>query len=202
MIRPTFAALALAVVAMALALALGSTPAAADTGFGAKLTGDQVEPPTGSAGTGSGTIVLNAAEDSALVTITWSGLGSAAIDWHVHCPAPRKVGAPVAFNPGLLGVPGTDVKWVLSAQDVADLKGGLCYFNVHSSGFPSGEIRGQIAQQGVGGVAELPEAAGAPLQATGSSGGNAGLIAGLIAAVVAGAVALGGAAWYVRRRPA
>ncbi|MCH8902149.1 MAG: hypothetical protein IIC88_07590 [Chloroflexi bacterium] len=55
---------------------------------------------------------------------------------------------------------------------------------------------------GVGGVAELPEGAGAPLQATGSSGGNAGLFAGIIAAVVAGAGALGGAAWYVRRRPA
>ena len=54
----------------------------------------------------------------------------------------------------------------------------------------------------VGGVAELPEVAGAPLQATGSSGGNAGLFAGVIAAVVAGAGALGGAAWYVRRRPA
>ncbi len=54
----------------------------------------------------------------------------------------------------------------------------------------------------VGGIAELPEAAGTPLNATGSSGGNAGLLAGIIAAVVAGAGALGGAAWYVRRRPA
>ena len=74
---------------------------------------------------------------------------------------------------------------------------------MHSTNSPGGEIRGQIpANANVGGVAELPEAAEAPLQATGSSSGNAGLIAGLIAAVVVGAVALGGAAWYVRRRPA
>ena len=51
----------------------------------------------------------------------------------------------------------------------------------------------------VGGIAELPELAGTPLDATGSSGGNAGLLAGL-AAVAAGAAALGGAAWYIRRR--
>ncbi len=51
----------------------------------------------------------------------------------------------------------------------------------------------------VGGIAELPEVAGTPLDATGSSDSSAGLLAGVIAAVVAGAVALGGAAWYVRR---
>ena len=171
--------------------------------FGAKLTGAQVERPTGptgSAGTGSGAVVLSTAEDSALVTIDWSGLGSAAISWHIHCPAPRKVGAPIVFDP-VSAVPGTDLKWMLSAQDAANLKGRLCYFNVHSVGFPSGEIRGQIVPQSIGGIAELPEVAGTPLDATGTSSGNAGLFAGLIAAAVAGAVALGGAAWNVRRRP-
>ena len=59
-----------------------------------------------------------------------------------------------------------------------------------------------LCQGAVGGIAELPEVAGTPLDATGSSDGNAGLFAGIIAAVVAGAVALGSAAWYVRRRPA
>ena len=54
----------------------------------------------------------------------------------------------------------------------------------------------------VGGIAELPEVAGTPLDATGASDSSAGLFAGVIAAVVAGAGALGGAAWYVRRRPA
>ena len=52
----------------------------------------------------------------------------------------------------------------------------------------------------VGGIAELPEVAGAPLETGGSSGGNAGVLAGVAGAVAAGAVAMGGAAWYARRR--
>ena len=54
---------------------------------------------------------------------------------------------------------------------------------------------------GVGGIAELAEAAGTPLAAPDSSGASAGLIAGVLAAVAAGVVALGGAAWYAKRRP-
>ena len=52
----------------------------------------------------------------------------------------------------------------------------------------------------VGGVAELAEAAGTPLDAPDSSGTSAGLIAGVLAAVAAGVVALGSAAWFARRR--
>jgi hypothetical protein len=51
----------------------------------------------------------------------------------------------------------------------------------------------------VGGIAELPEVAGTPLEATGSSGVSTGVLAGL-AAAMAIALGLGGAAWYARRR--
>lgn len=50
----------------------------------------------------------------------------------------------------------------------------------------------------VGGIAELAEVAGTPLEATASSGDNAG--AGVAVAFAAGAVVLGGAAWYARKR--
>jgi hypothetical protein len=53
---------------------------------------------------------------------------------------------------------------------------------------------------GVGGIAELPEIDGAPLETGGSSGPSAGVVAGMAAALVTGALALGGAAWYARRR--
>lgn len=53
---------------------------------------------------------------------------------------------------------------------------------------------------GVGGVAELPDVAGTPLEAGGSSGLSGGVLAGITAAVTAGALAFGGAAWYARRR--
>ena len=49
----------------------------------------------------------------------------------------------------------------------------------------------------VGGIAELPDAATAPLETSGSSGPSVGLIATITGAVV---VALGGAAWYATRR--
>src|SRR5260370_33665577 len=37
-----------------------------------------------------------------------------------------------------------DVSISLTATDVANLKNGLLYINVHSSNFPNGEIRGQF----------------------------------------------------------
>ncbi len=52
---------------------------------------------------------------------------------------------------------------------------------------------------GVGGVAELPAAAETPLEAPRSSGSGAGALAG-IASAAAGAIALGGGAWWARRR--
>ena len=53
---------------------------------------------------------------------------------------------------------------------------------------------------GIGGIAELPEVAAPPLEAPDSSGSSTGLIAGIVAAIAAGTLALGGAAWYARRR--
>ena len=53
----------------------------------------------------------------------------------------------------------------------------------------------------VGGIAELPEVAIAPLETPGSSGPSAGLLAGVAGTLAAGVVIFGGAAWYARRRP-
>ena len=52
----------------------------------------------------------------------------------------------------------------------------------------------------VGGIAELPEVDATPLEAAEPSSGNAALLVGVIAGSVAGAVALGGVAWYARKR--
>ncbi len=53
----------------------------------------------------------------------------------------------------------------------------------------------------VGGIAELPEAAGVPLETGGSSGPSASLLASVAGTLAAGALALGSVAWYTRRRP-
>ena len=52
----------------------------------------------------------------------------------------------------------------------------------------------------VGGIADLPEVAGTPLETGGSSGPSTTLLASLAGAIAAGTLALGGAAWYARRR--
>ena len=52
----------------------------------------------------------------------------------------------------------------------------------------------------VGGIAGLPEVASAPSEALESSGAKVGLIIGVGVVITASALALGGGAWYVRRR--
>ncbi len=53
----------------------------------------------------------------------------------------------------------------------------------------------------IGGIGLFPRAPGAPLETGGSSGAGTGVLAAVLAsAVAAGATALGGAAWYTRRR--
>lgn len=52
----------------------------------------------------------------------------------------------------------------------------------------------------VGGVAELSEVAGTPLETADSSSPSTTVLAGVAAAIAAGTVTLGGAAWYARRR--
>ena len=52
----------------------------------------------------------------------------------------------------------------------------------------------------VGGIAELPDVAGAPLEAPDSSGGNTGLLVAVIAAATAAMLTIAGTAWYARRR--
>ena len=62
-------------------------------------------------------------------------------------------------------------------------------------------MRGRIiVSAAVGGLAELPEVAGAPLAQPDSSGGRAVALAVVMAATVVGALSLAGAAWYARKR--
>ena len=63
------------------------------------------------------------------------------------------------------------------------------------------QMRGRIiVSTAVGGIAELPEVAEAPLTQPDSSGGNVVALAVVMAATVAGALTLAGAAWYARKR--
>ena len=124
---------------------------------------------------------------------------------------------PMMSNPGSAGPGAGDGK--LSLTRILDSTGkvtnpwrnsdtGTFYDLLDPSPENNAGVTGTLVQPAsVGGIAELPrldggqaDVAGAPLAAGESSGLSAGLLAGIVAGATAGAIALGGAAWYVRRR--
>lgn len=134
-----------------LALALASIiSVSAQQRFVAALSGAQEVPANASAGKGSCSIVLNAAQTQITVNCTFSGLGSNLSAGHIHGNGAVGVNAGVLF--GFTGVPtaqsGTigPLNFTLTALQVADMRAHRHYVNLHSSTFPGGEIRGQIKQ--------------------------------------------------------
>jgi hypothetical protein len=77
-------------------------------------------------------------------------------------------------------------------------------FIVSSDGVPSeavfAKLSTEVSTDPVGGIAELPDVTGVPLGEEAPSGPNAGLLAGTATLVTASVLALGGAAWWTRRR--
>jgi hypothetical protein len=114
----------------------------------ANLVGSEEVPPTGSSGTGTGTVVLNAAQTQITVNLTFTGLGSPANVAHIHGPGAPGMIAPIIFP--FSGVPAAtsgsipQQTFAITPAQVADLQAGLYYMNVHSTNFPNGEIRGQL----------------------------------------------------------
>ena len=119
----------------------------AATYFTGNLTAAQEVPPTSSVGTGFGRVTLNAAETQIGVTVHWFSLTGNATAGHIHGPAPVGVNGPVLFNLAPSAVPTGSVynaTFAVTPAQVADLKAGLYYFNIHTAANPGGEIRGQI----------------------------------------------------------
>jgi len=110
--------------------------------FTATLTGSQETPPNNSTATGRATLLLSPDEKTARVSLTFAGLSSGQTDAHIHGPAGPGVSAPAIFPLPLGQV--SDFPITLTSSQVQDLKNGLFYINVHSSIFPTGEIRGQF----------------------------------------------------------
>ncbi len=108
----------------------------------ATLVGSSEVPPTSSPGTGMAKVNLSG--NSLTWTVTYSGLTGPVKAGHFHGPAApgSNAGVVVPFT-GSLESPITGSATLTDAQ-VADLKAGKWYFNVHTAAHPSGEIRGQL----------------------------------------------------------
>src|SRR5262245_13191084 len=116
--------------------------------FGGTLSGAQQVPPIGSAATGKGTVALDADEQHITVDLSFSGLSSNANAAHIHGPAGPGANAGILFP--FTGVPAAksgvipQQTFAITPDQVAQLRAGQFYFNVHSDNFGGGEIRAQI----------------------------------------------------------
>jgi hypothetical protein len=125
-----------------LLVALLAGVAHAGTLFTANLNGAQEVPPTSSTATGHADCYLNRTETSLRIQLSASNFTNTITAAHVHQGLPG-VSGPVIFDIGAF-TGSTAVDWPLTAADVANLKAGNLYVNVHSNVFPGGEIRGQL----------------------------------------------------------
>ncbi len=136
-------------VGLILFCVIWAAPAYAQRQFQASFTGAQQVPVVASPGTGSGTVVLNADETQITVNMSFSGLTSPAILAHIHGAAPVGANANVLFDfsavtPNATSGSIPEQTFAITPAQVAELKAGLYYFNVHTTNFGGGEIRGQI----------------------------------------------------------
>jgi hypothetical protein len=122
-----------------------AVPAArADTGFSVSMNGAQAGTP--SPGTGSGTIILNNAQDQIVYSMTYSGLVAARTNQHIHGPAAPGVTAGVLVPLSATGTTSGTLSGTAAVTPtiVGYLLAGNTYVNIHSGTYPGGEIRGQV----------------------------------------------------------
>lgn len=106
------------------------------------LTAANEVPPNASAGTGTAKVDLDGT--TLKWTVTYSGTTGPVTAGHFHGPAAAGANAGVVVPfPGPISSPITGSATLTPAQ-VADLKAGLWYVNLHTAANPGGELRGQV----------------------------------------------------------
>ena len=167
MIRSSLFAMTIAATAML------ATPAVAQV-FNATLSGANEVPAANTPGFGSGVVTLDTVANTMRVQTTFAALIGNTTASHMHCCTPPSGNAGVAtvtpsftgfplgvtsgnydftydmtlassFNPGFLnnGINGGNVTTARNTL-FNGIIGGQAYLNIHTSRFPSGEIRGQL----------------------------------------------------------
>ncbi|MCU1266337.1 MAG: hypothetical protein JWM21_2655 [Acidobacteria bacterium] len=116
--------------------------------FVAALDGGHEVPPHATNGTGTGIVIItDEATGAAKMSLAFSGLTSNAVAAHIHGPAVDGQNAAVLFPitvPSATSGSANDVAFTMTPTQISQLKNGLFYFNIHTTNFPGGEIRGQI----------------------------------------------------------
>ena len=136
-----------------LAACLVSGAQAASLIFTATLNGAQEVPSVATTGFGTATLTIDDVTGVWTLSGSFSSLLGNATASHIHGPA--LVGVNAGVVKGLTITASTSgtisgssaATGVYSAGQIADLKNGLHYVNVHSSSFAGGEIRGQLVPE-------------------------------------------------------
>lgn len=154
-------------IALACAIFLAAAPAAAMT-FTGKMSGLQEVPANMSPASGRGTIMI--AGDTMDVMIRYRDLTAPLTIAHIHCCVPAGANAGIAVDLDMVPLPTTlsgsftrsfdlssamtyRASFIAASGGTVDLARArlldafateLAYFNLHTSTFPGGEIRGQI----------------------------------------------------------
>ncbi|MGC1819020.1 MAG: CHRD domain-containing protein [Casimicrobiaceae bacterium] len=134
-------AVALSAWSFAIVLAASASTAAFAEDFHVKLSGAQEVPHVTTSGSAEGTITI--ADDGAVSgSVTVSGFTPTAA--HIHEGVAGKNGPVIVpfTKEGDKFVAPAGAK--LSAEQMAALKAGGLYFNVHSAAHPGGEVRAQL----------------------------------------------------------
>ncbi len=140
------------ILALSLAFTFFETSALAATSFTAYLSGSQEVPINASTAKGFGTVTLNDAETTITVSMYYGSatapLTSNVTGGHIHGPAAVGVNGPIIFNLAPAGGAAfgsvANASFAITAAQVANLKAGLFYLNVHTVNNSGGEIRGQL----------------------------------------------------------
>ena len=141
--------------------------------YSATLSGSNEVPANASPGTGTAIVAYDPIAHTLSLDVTFSGLSGNTTAAHIHCCAPPGANAAVATSlPSFLGFPAGVVSGlysqvfdltlassfnaafvaanggtVLGAEAALSngLAGGNAYLNIHTTAFPGGEIRGNLA---------------------------------------------------------
>lgn len=115
----------------------------------ATLSGAQEVPPVATAGTGNAVLSVNFATGALSGTVSFAGMSSIAVAAHIHEGAAGVNGLIIIPLTGGIGL--TSGTWmvpagtVMTAAQLAELRTGGLYVQIHTQLFPAGEIRGQLA---------------------------------------------------------
>lgn len=160
------------VAAVAATLALASPASAATFIYSGTFSGSAEVPPNASPGTGTATVTYDDVLQTIRYQIQFSGLTGTTVAAHVHLgmgpgtnggvatQLPSLPGFPLglssgsydatfsltdeaSFNPAFVAANGGDAAGAEAAL-AASLASGFGYFNIHSTEFPSGEIRADL----------------------------------------------------------